>query len=153
MSDDHSPGDRRQPYADRGGPAARHAETHDVRREQQTNPKGPEPEDPSFAEDLAPMDIGGGHLDESEPASADKEMHRKLQDLTNDELGQLSILVPGTRLEQGGSYLDLNNRGRGAFTAMAGDEAAQGSRLIAKRDTDYVLWNRLTGTEHAEAQS
>ena len=50
MSDDHSPGDARQPYSDRGGPEGRHAETHDVVREQLTNPTGPEPEDESFAE-------------------------------------------------------------------------------------------------------
>src|SRR4051812_2035990 len=42
MSDDHSPGDRRQPYSDRGGPEGRHAETHDVRREELTNPRGPD---------------------------------------------------------------------------------------------------------------
>ena len=46
MSDDHSPGDRQQPYSDRGGPEGRHAETHDIRREELTNPVGPQTEDP-----------------------------------------------------------------------------------------------------------
>ena len=33
---DPSPGDARKPFSDRGGPAGRHAETHDVRREELT---------------------------------------------------------------------------------------------------------------------
>ena len=55
MSDDHSPGDRRQPYLNQGEPEARHSETHDVRREELTNPVGPQLDDPSFAEQLAPL--------------------------------------------------------------------------------------------------
>jgi hypothetical protein len=60
MSDDHSPGDRRQPYSDRGGREGRHAETHDVRREELTNPVGPQAEDTSFAEQLAPVETRPG---------------------------------------------------------------------------------------------
>ena len=103
MSDDHSPGDRRQPYADRGGPEARHAETHDVRREELTNPTGPQPEDPSFAARLAPVEAGpgGGHAAESAPAAHDKALHNRLPELTSDELARLPVLEPGTRLEQG----------------------------------------------------
>ncbi len=148
MSDDHSPGDGRRPYADRGGPEARHAETHDVRREALTNPKGPEPVDTSFEEQLAPFDPGmGGHIDESAPAVADKELHRQLGELTNDELARLAVLEPGTRLEQGGAYLDLNRLEDGPFKALGGHEAARDDRLIAKRDTDYELWNRLVGDD------
>ncbi len=80
MSDDHSPGDRRQPYSDRGGPEGRHAETHDIRREDLTNPVGPQTEDPSFAEQLAPVEMrpGGGHVEESAPATDDKVLHNRL---------------------------------------------------------------------------
>ncbi len=147
MSDDHSPGDRRQPYADRGGPAARHAETHDVRREELTNPKGPEPEDTSFAEQLAPLDIGGGHADESAPAAADKRVHAMLSTFTSDELARLPIMQPGARLEQGGTYLNLNDLASGPFKAMGGHEATRADRLVAKRDADYELWNRLVGDD------
>src|SRR5215208_2754639 len=56
MSDDHSPGDGRQPYSDRGGPEGRHVQTHDVRREELTNPVGPQTEDSSFAVQLAPVE-------------------------------------------------------------------------------------------------
>jgi hypothetical protein len=145
MSDDHSPGDHRQPYSDRGGPEARHAETHDVRRERHTNPKGPALEDPTFAEDLAPVDVGGGHATDSEPAAEDKKVHNMLPGFTSDELAQFTILEPGTRLEQGGTYINLNDLGSGPFKAIGGHEAAPGDRLVAKRDTDYEIWNRLTG--------
>lgn len=149
MSDDHSPGDRRQPYADRGGPEARHAETHDVRRERHTNPKGPQPEDPSFAAQLAPIETGPGesHAAESEPAVADKRLHDRLPALDDDELARLAVLEPGTRLEQGGIYLDLNRLDAGPFKALGGHQATRDDRYIAKRDTDYELWNRLAGQD------
>jgi hypothetical protein len=151
MSDDHSPGDRRQPYSDRGGPEGRHAETHDVLRERHTNPKGPELEDPSFAAQLAPAETGqlGGHADESEAAVADKVLHERLPGLDSDELARLAVLEPGVRLEQGGVYLDLNRIADGPFKALGGHEASAANRYIAKRDTDYELWNRLAGRDDA----
>jgi hypothetical protein len=149
MSDDHSPGDRRQPYSDRGGPEGRHAETHDVRCEELTNPIGPQTGDPSFDEQLAPVATrpGGGHLAESTPASADKLLHNRLSELTGDELSRLQILEPGTRLEQGAAYVDLNRLSDGPFKAIGGHEATEGNRYVAKRDTDYELWNRLVGQD------
>lgn len=148
MSDDHSPGDRRRPYADRGGPEGRHAETHDVRREALTNPTGPDPVDESFAAQLAPLDATGelgGHGEESVPAADDKALHERLPMLDGADLARLMVLEPGARLEQGGTYLDLNDLGQGPFTAIGGQEAGLRHRYVAKRDTDYELWNRLVG--------
>lgn len=149
MSDDHGPGDRRQPYSDRGRPEARHAETHDVRREEPTNPKGPHPEDLSFAEQLAPVEAGpgGGHAAESAPAAEDKVLHNRFPELTSDELARLPVLEPGTRLEQGGTYVDLNRLDGGPFKALGSHEAKKGDRYVAKRDADYELWNRLVGED------
>jgi len=149
MSDDHSPGDRRQPYSDRGGPEGRHAETHDVRREELTNPVGPQTEDPSFAEQLAPSETSptGGHVADSVPAADDKVLYNRLPELTSGELSRLQILKPGTRLEQGGTYIDLNHFGQGPFKALGGHEATEDNRYVAKRDTDYELWNRLVGED------
>ncbi len=149
MSDDHSPGDRRQPYSDRGGPEGRHAETHDVRREELTNPVGPQTEDPSFDEQLTPVETrpGGGHAAESVPATTDKVLHNRLPVLTSDELSRLQVLKPGTRLEQGGTYIDLNRLSDGPFKALGGHQATEGNRYVAKRDTDYELWNRLAGQD------
>ena len=150
MSDDYSPGDARQPYADRGGPAGRHAETHDVRREALTNPTGPTPIDTSFAEQIAPdtsTAAPGGHADESVSAADDKELHERLQALDSAELSRLSVLKRGTGLEQGGTYIDLNDLTRGPFKAIGGQEAGPDNRYVAKRDTDYELWNRLVGRD------
>jgi hypothetical protein len=154
MSDDYSPGDRRQPYSDRGGPEGRHAETHDVRREALTNPRGPEPVDETFDEQLRP---GGspveqrGHAEESTPASEDKRVRNDLPFLDNEELSRLSIIDPGVMLEQGGVYLDIDDLGSGPFKAIGGHIVEDGQRVIAKRDTDYELWNRLT-QEHREPE-
>ena len=147
MSDDHSPGDRRQPYSDRGGSEARHAETHDVRREELTNPVGPQTEDTSFAEQLAPVETSpvGGHAAESAPAADDKILHDRLPELTSNELSRLQVLEAGARLEQGGTYVDLNRLAEGPFKALGGHEATEDNRYVAKRDTDYELWNRLVG--------
>jgi hypothetical protein len=149
MSDDHSPGDQRQPYSDRGGPQGRHSETHDVQREELTNPVGPQSDDTSFAEQLAPIETrpSGGHVAESAPAVEDKDLHERLPELTSDELSRLQVLEPGTRLEQGGTYVDLNRLNKGPFKALDGHEATQNDRYVAKRDTDYELWNRLVGDD------
>jgi hypothetical protein len=149
MSDDYSPGDRRQPYSDRGGTEGRHAETHDVRREELTNPVGPQTEDTSFAEQFAPVETrpGGGHAAESTPAVDDKGLQDRVPELSNDELSRLQVLEPGTRLEQGGTYIDLNRLSEGPFKALGGHEATKRDRYVAKRDTDYELWNRLAGDD------
>ena len=149
MSDDRSPGDRRQPYSDRGGPEGRHSETHDVRREELTNPVGPQVDDPSFAEQLAPTETSpsGGDVGASTPAADDKVLHRRLPELSSDELSRLQILESGTRLEQGGTYVDLNRLAEGPFKALGGHEVSKDNRYIAKRDTDYELWNRLVGED------
>ena len=155
MSDDHSPGDGRNPYADRGGPAGRHAETHDVRREQLTNPTGPAAVDESFAAQLAPETstaAAGGHADESSSAAADKSVGNRLPHLDSAELATLAILEPGTALDQGSTYLDLNDLGRGPFKAIGGQEIGKGDRVVAKRDTDYELWNRITQDRELEIE-
>lgn len=153
MSDDHSPGDARQPYSDRGGPEGRHAETHDVRREQLTNPTGPEPEDESFAEDLAPQTpetIRQDQIEMTVPGDRVKAVRNALPELDNAQLSRLSVLEVGTPLEQGSVYLDLNDREAGPFTAIGGQEAASGQRLVPKRDTDYELWNEIVGQDRPD---
>jgi hypothetical protein len=77
-------------------------------------------------------------------------LHSRLPELSSDELSRLQVLEPGTRLEQGGTYVDLNRLGEGPFKALGGHEASEENRYIAKRDTDYELWNRVVG-EHADS--
>jgi hypothetical protein len=110
---------------------------------------GPQTEDSSFADQLAPVETrpGGGHAAESAPAADDKVLYNRFPELTSDELSRLQILEPGTRLEQGGTYVDLNRLGEGPFKALGGHDATEGDRYVAKRDTDYELWNRLVGED------
>jgi hypothetical protein len=110
---------------------------------------GPQPEDTSFAEQLAPVETrpGGGHAAESAPAVDDKVLHDRFPELSSDELSRLQVIEPGTRLEQGGTYVDLNRLRDGPFKALGGHEATERDRYIAKRDTDYELWNRLVGED------
>jgi hypothetical protein len=106
----------------------------------------------SFARDIAPdpATLGpSGHGDESYRAVEDKDIYRLLPDLTAGKLSTLPIVEPGTRLEQGGVYADLNDLARGPFKALGSEFATADVRYIAKRDVDYELWNRLVG-QHAE---
>jgi hypothetical protein len=145
---DPSPGDARKPFSDMGGPEGKHAQTHDLRREELSNAKGPEPEGEDFGADIAPAapDEGaGGHAGESRTAADDKRLHQRLEDLDGAELAQLPVLETGARLHQGSTYVDLNDAERQPFTALGGQEAGPEHRFVAKRDTDHELWNRLVG--------
>lgn len=149
MSDDRSPGDARKPYSDVGGTDVRHAQTHDVERERQTNPSGPRPADESFAEDIGeqtPQRVHQQHLD-ADAGNTDKHVGELLPDLTDDELGSLPVLDPGTPLEQGSVYLNLNELQRGPFKAIGGHEVGSNDRIIAKKYTDHEIWNRVAGRD------
>jgi hypothetical protein len=88
----------------------------------------------------------GSYADNSTPAVDEKVLHDRLPQLTNDELARLGVLEPGTQLEQGSVYLDLNKLDQGPFKAL-GRTASANERLIAKQSTDYILWNRLAGED------
>jgi hypothetical protein len=70
-----------------------------------------------------------------------------LSEFSTDELSRLTVVQSGTRLEQGGTYVDLNRLADGPFKALASQEANENNRYVAKRDTDYELWNRLVGQD------
>lgn len=149
MSDDHSPGDARKPYSDVGGPQARHAETHNVEREKATNPKGHEQADETFDEQLAeqtPQKVHQQHL-QADAGDTDKKVGKLLPNLTDAQLGRLSVLEPGTPLEQGAVYLDLDDRASGPFKAIGGQAVGAKQRIIAKKMTDYQLWNEIAGRD------
>lgn len=118
----------------------------------QSNRSGAELENPektagNFAEDIAqetPQKIREEHL-EASAASDDKHVANSLPELTDDELSRLSILQPGTSLEQGAVYFNLKDRARGPFKAIGGQETSKSDQIIAKKMTDYEMWNRITG--------
>lgn len=143
-SDDHSAGDARKPYSEQGGPQGRHAQTHDVRREEATR-STPQRQGPDeFGDDLV-SEQSRAARDHSSPASDDKQLRTEMPNLDADDLKRLSILTPGTRLDQGSVYVDLNDLERGPFKAMGEPHAGEDTRYVAKRDTDYEMWGRLLG--------
>ena len=144
-TDDHSAGDGRQPYSDEGGPAAHHAQTHDTQREEATRAHARPGGEDEFAADLAAEQSVGGHVDESIAATDDKGLRAQLPELDGNDLKRLSILTVGTRLDQGSTYVDLNDLASGPFKAMGNHEAGDANRYVAKRDTDYEMWDRLVG--------
>ena len=79
-----------------------------------------------------------------------KYLQRKLSDLNNDELSQIIIMPEGARLEQGATYLDLNDSRRRPFTATADMSAGPDNYYVPKKAIDYQLWNRLTGVQNPE---
>src|SRR2546421_912961 len=64
-----------------------------------------------------------------------KSMHTILADLTDDELKNITILPAGTRLEQG------------EFVATSNMVADEVNAYVPKKETDYLLWNRLNQVE------
>ena len=82
-------------------------------------------------------------------ASDFKELRTTLADLTNDELKNVPILPTGTRLEQGSKYIDLNHLEQGEFVAQGIMIASPEHAYVPKKETDYVLWNRLNQVDSA----
>jgi hypothetical protein len=60
------------------------------------------------------------------------------------------VLPEGQRLQQGGTYLDLNDLDRGEFTAMGNMEASPGNAFVPKDQVPYQVWNRLRGIDDVE---
>jgi hypothetical protein len=103
-----------------------------------------------FDRDLRPYDRSGEDHGENQTLvpgarSADelKSMHTILAALTDDELKNITILPAGTRLEQGAKYIDLRHLERGEFVATSTMVADSANAYVAKKETDYLLWNRL----------
>jgi hypothetical protein len=94
------------------------------------------------------LGIGEAQPAKQGPTAYDvKAVHKRLKQFTDDELKQLRILPTGSRLEQGATYIDLNNLELGEFTATADMHAGPNTWIVAKKDVHYELWNRLTGVE------
>ena len=134
MSDDRSPGDARKPQSDQGARAG-------------TEGSRPTPEE--FARDIAPQTPQHVHQEhlEADSAADDKKVRNMLPELTEDELSRLPILDPGTPLEQGAVYFNLKDREKGPFKAIGGQEVGPKDKMIAKKMTDYELWNEIVGRD------
>ncbi|HEU4572837.1 MAG TPA: hypothetical protein VFR93_09120, partial [Candidatus Limnocylindrales bacterium] len=89
-----------------------------------------------------PVDTRGGG-EANRPLAHHEPLPPELADLPDDARERLTILVPGTRLEAGGTYIDLDNLAAGPFTARDGDVVPDGRRIVSKKAIDFELWNRI----------
>lgn len=72
---------------------------------------------------------------------------RELPELSSDDLASLVIFAPDTPLEPGSVYLNLDTTPRVPFRATENMTAGEKGRIIAKKMTDFQIWNRLTDSE------
>ena len=75
-----------------------------------------------------------------------KEVHRSLAErFADDDLKQVPVLPAGTRLRQGGTYIDLAEERPREFTATGDMQAEEGHAYVPKEGVPYIVWNRLIG--------
>jgi hypothetical protein len=74
-----------------------------------------------------------------------KELHGILKSFSRDEMKQITVLPPGSPLNEGTRYVDLMDSERKEITAKVGMEAGASNWYVPKNQVDHVLWNRLTG--------
>jgi hypothetical protein len=101
---------------------------------------------------MAGQNLGtaGGHPERNARTLRDvKELHSRYRDWSDDDLEQVPVLPAGSRLEQGGTYVDLNERQPREFTATGDMQAAARQYIVAKSSVPYEIWNRLLGIEDA----
>lgn len=79
-----------------------------------------------------------------------KELHSQLESFTSEELKQIPILKPGTRLQQGATYIDVNDPQRQEYTGMGNMSVEENNFIVPKSEIGYELWNRLIGVENPE---
>jgi hypothetical protein len=68
-----------------------------------------------------------------------------LEGLDRSDRDAVVVLVEGTTLRQGSTYVDLDDLDAGPFRALANQTAEPGRRLVPKHRVDHELWNRLVG--------
>ena len=110
-----------------------------------------------FDKDLRPDEMAGENYgaesaqnEKNAPSAYEfKELHGKFPQLDNADLKNIPILPAGTRLDQGATYLDLNNFDKGEYSAVSNETVGENDYIVPKKEVDYLLWNRLTGKESA----
>ncbi len=102
----------------------------------------------SFKRDLNPDQFHQPTDANMDTALQHKDVHQRMQRLSDDELRRIPVLKPGTRLQQGAVYMDLLAEKCAEFKAMGGETADKDHLYVPKNETDYVLWNRLLGIDN-----
>lgn len=81
-------------------------------------------------------------------ASDVRSQHRILQELTDEELGQVLLLPQGERLARYKEYLDLHDPARANFLAEGTEAVKPGQRIVAKAQVPRDIWERLIDASH-----
>ena len=79
-----------------------------------------------------------------------QQVHRQFHGFSDDELKRIPLLPQGTRLEQGATYVDLNDPQLREIKALGSMKAGQYNWYVPKSEVDYQLWNRLIGITNPE---
>lgn len=104
-----------------------------------------------FSEDLHPSTPTGERaVLEARTAYDIKGAHARLQGIEDDVLKEIPIMPPGSRLEQGSTYVDLRQDEPREFTANGTEEAGGSNWYVPKRNVPYWVWNRLIGVSNPE---
>ena len=106
---------------------------------------------PEWRDDLNPARMEGQNIgaaskrsDSMGRTAADiNVLGERLNNFTRDELSQIPIVPAGTKLKQGGVYVDMRIPASVPFTASAEIPATEMNYYAPKAETPYELWNRL----------
>ncbi len=130
--------------------ANKHRKGSKLHEQAQKQPQPHHQQNKDFIDDLRPDNLAGENHGPQElsrefglSAYDVKDLHTKLADLTDDELKNIVIVPVGTSLEQGAKYIDLQHLEQGEFVAMANMLADENHYYVPKKETDYLIWNRL----------
>jgi hypothetical protein len=69
----------------------------------------------------------------------------RFEGLDDEDLKTVPVVAEGERLQQGATYVDLNQEPREEFTARGDMEAEGGHAYVPKDRVPYQVWNRLIG--------
>ena len=116
---------------------------------QQARQKHPD----EWQQDLNPSHLAGQNIGRASDVRTEPErtaFHLRkrgdeLRGLEDEELKQVPVLPEGTRLQQGGTYVDLNEQPPQEFTARGDMAAGANNAYVPKDPVPYEIWNRLIG--------
>jgi hypothetical protein len=103
--------------------------------------------------DLNPNHLAGqniGPASEARVAEEGNALHLRkrgvrIEGLDDEQLKSVPVIAEGERLQQGATYVDLNENPRHEFTAEGDMEAGDDNAYVAKDRVSYQIWNRLIG--------
>jgi hypothetical protein len=119
---------------------------------------GSESGTPPYANELRPNNHAG---ENSGPPNQDatiatttaydvKGLHDALDGFRDDDLKQIPVVTPGSRLEQGATYIDLKTARPDEFSALGDMVAGEDNWYIPKASVPNTLWNRLIGVRNPD---